>query len=105
MWDANKVKEFVKRYIRIDGKPAVLLDWQLKRLIEPFYNIGNRPYHRISLWCPKKSGKSFITALLAVVHCCEHKKPFVLVCASTVKQAEIIRNFIFDILDGHSSFK
>ena len=97
MWNAEKVIEFVERFVKVNGRPTKFLDWQLERLIKPLYQVP-RKYKRASLWIGKKAGKSQVCAILLVVFLMEQKKKNGLICASTIQQAEIIYNFAVSII-------
>lgn len=89
MWSADKVEQFVKRYVKIDGKPANLLDWQVNRLIKPLYT-NPRTIKRVLMFLPKKSGKSQIVSVLLLVGMLEKPGANVACIASTVAQAKIV---------------
>ena len=68
---ANRVRVFFSRFLRhskgqFGGRPFELLDWQWNDIIGPAFGWrradGSRRYRRVSVWVPKKNGKSTLAA-------------------------------------------
>lgn len=85
VWDktaADRPVQFIEKFCRApsqDGgpaKPMRLIEWQRERVIRPIFG-WKRPddrlrYRRAGIFCPKKSGKSFLMASLAQYMLCAH---------------------------------
>jgi phage terminase large subunit-like protein len=72
---ADRPVQFIERICRVpsqDGGPPQrmrLIDWQRERVVRPIFGWkredGRLRYRRAAIFCPKKSGKSFLMASLA----------------------------------------
>jgi|GEM_PF-4762523 len=62
--EPKQIKLFARKYCSID-----LLDWQYEGVIKPLWGWRRRDkklrFRTGHIWCPKKSGKSFLLALIA----------------------------------------
>lgn len=81
-----------------DGKPFDLLDWELNRLVIPLFGWkkpnGLRRFNKVSVWLPKKNGKSALVSGLALLFLIADNEPGAEVyCAACDKsQASIVFN-------------
>lgn len=112
---AERVRKFFT-YLRhskgdFAGKPFELLDWQWQDVIAPAYGWrrpdGTRRYRRVSVWVPKKNGKSTLCAGLVLYGLTGEGEPGAEVygAAADRQQAGIIFEEVASMIDQSAPLK
>lgn len=97
---ADRVRRFARLCQPSQGrdalKPVELLPWQWDQVVKPFYGTlnadGTRQYRKLSLWVPRRNGKSFLCSILALYHLlADHEQgAHVVIVANSISQARVI---------------
>lgn len=94
---------FVNHYVgEYAGKPFVPLDWQRERVLLPAFgwvhqdekvgHLKRRRFRKVSLWIPKKNGKSTLCAAVGLKLMTEAPGANVFTCATDGKHARIVHS-------------
>ena len=101
---AEKVIEFIERFVVIDGKPAVLMDWQRDLLLEILAENPRtrlRLISRVFVSLSRKGGKTGLMAMLVVAWMCSPlaKRGTRIICgANSKEQAELLFSAVKSIM-------
>jgi phage terminase large subunit-like protein len=108
---ADRVRRFFRKYLRhskgeFAGKPFELFDWQWRDIVAPAFGWkmpdGTRRYRHVSIWVPKKNGKSTLLSGIALYLLCCDNEPGAEVysAAGDRRQASIIYNEAAAMVDA-----
>lgn len=90
------------------GKPFRLMVWQwkiLKRLYGWKNADGSNRYTQLSMWIPKKNGKSTFIAFLCLCTALSRKGSLSLVIGSDLQESEIVFNEVACIAENHPELR
>lgn len=98
--EAERVRKFARLCQPSQGKdankPVEFLPWQFEKVVKPFFSTktedGLRQYRQLSLWLPRRNGKSFLMSIMALYFLLADGEPGpnVVVVANSIQQAKII---------------
>lgn len=111
--DGYALVELAHKYVRLNGLPLRLDDWQqalLVRILEVFPpghdRAGELRYRQVVVSIPRQAGKSVLAAVLGLYALLQHSPaPQVLGLARGVEQANIVYNTVREAVQGNAALR